>query len=220
MWSRFFCHSVYITMYLNDHQRTSFYESIGLNTKQFNQHVIVETNIATARLFPAVCICQPIKYSSIDAFMFNSNVSTNLPECGVKQVLLLCTLWKIRLYISLHYACYELLRAACVRMIVNGIPSLPPLCLSPVLLQQPLWLRVMETQYANRMEHACRYPTTPTQTTSQQWTGWWSSTQSCSSCSDQTPQTSSRRFSQLPSSHKWLLGCGSSSGQLPLRRVP
>ena len=34
LWSRFFCLSVYITMYLNDHQRTEFYESIGLNTKQ------------------------------------------------------------------------------------------------------------------------------------------------------------------------------------------
>jgi hypothetical protein len=55
LWSRFFCHSVYITMYLNDHQRRSFYESIGLNTTQFNQHVIVETNNSTARLFPAVC---------------------------------------------------------------------------------------------------------------------------------------------------------------------
>eukprot|EP00889_Picochlorum_renovo_P006608 jgi/Picre1/33638/NNA_001118.t1 len=28
MWSRFFCLSVYITMYLNDHQRTAFYESL------------------------------------------------------------------------------------------------------------------------------------------------------------------------------------------------
>ena len=80
MWSRFFCHSVYITMYLNDHQRTSFYESIGLNTKQFNQHVIVETNIATARLFPAVCIYQSINYSNIDAFVFNINKLTNLLE--------------------------------------------------------------------------------------------------------------------------------------------
>lgn len=26
LWSRFFCLSVYITMYLNDHQRTKFYE--------------------------------------------------------------------------------------------------------------------------------------------------------------------------------------------------
>lgn len=54
LWSRFFCHSVYITMYLNDHQRSSFYEALGLETRQFNQHVIVETNNATARLFPAV----------------------------------------------------------------------------------------------------------------------------------------------------------------------
>lgn len=56
LWSRFFCHSVYITMYLNDHQRSSFYEALGLETRQFNQHVIVETNNATARLFPAVRI--------------------------------------------------------------------------------------------------------------------------------------------------------------------
>jgi magnesium-protoporphyrin IX monomethyl ester (oxidative) cyclase len=54
LWSRFFCLSVYITMYLNDHQRTEFYESLGLNTKQFNQHVILETNRSTERLFPAV----------------------------------------------------------------------------------------------------------------------------------------------------------------------
>eukprot|EP00195_Chlamydomonas_chlamydogama_P011373 CAMPEP_0202900962 /NCGR_PEP_ID=MMETSP1392-20130828/12377_1 /ASSEMBLY_ACC=CAM_ASM_000868 /TAXON_ID=225041 /ORGANISM="Chlamydomonas chlamydogama, Strain SAG 11-48b" /LENGTH=401 /DNA_ID=CAMNT_0049587431 /DNA_START=111 /DNA_END=1316 /DNA_ORIENTATION=- len=54
LWSRFFCLSVYITMYLNDHQRSAFYESLGLNTKQFNQHVIIETNNATARVFPQV----------------------------------------------------------------------------------------------------------------------------------------------------------------------
>jgi len=54
LWSRFFCLSVYVTMYLNDHQRSSFYESIGLQTTEFNQHVIVETNKTTARIFPAV----------------------------------------------------------------------------------------------------------------------------------------------------------------------
>lgn len=58
LWSRFFCLSVYITMYLNDHQRTSFYESIGLNTTQFNQHVIIETNKTTARIFPEVPDCE------------------------------------------------------------------------------------------------------------------------------------------------------------------
>ncbi|KIZ05236.1 magnesium-protoporphyrin IX monomethylester (oxidative) cyclase [Monoraphidium neglectum] len=54
LWSRFFCLSVYITMYLNDNQRSAFYESIGMNTKLFNQHVIIETNKSTERLFPAV----------------------------------------------------------------------------------------------------------------------------------------------------------------------
>ncbi|XBI17521.1 hypothetical protein VPH35_059557 [Triticum aestivum] len=42
LWSRFFCLSVYITMYLNDCQRSAFYEGIGLNTKEFDMHVIYE----------------------------------------------------------------------------------------------------------------------------------------------------------------------------------
>ncbi|GAQ80675.1 Putative magnesium-protoporphyrin IX monomethyl ester cyclase [Klebsormidium nitens] len=54
LWSRFFCLSVYVTMYLNDTQRTGFYESIGLNTRDFDMHVIIETNRTTARIFPAV----------------------------------------------------------------------------------------------------------------------------------------------------------------------
>jgi len=53
-WSVFFCLSVYITMYLNDHQRSKFYESLGLDTTKFNQHVIIETNKSTERLFPMV----------------------------------------------------------------------------------------------------------------------------------------------------------------------
>eukprot|EP00216_Chloropicon_sp_CCMP2111_P003541 CAMPEP_0198241868 /NCGR_PEP_ID=MMETSP1446-20131203/6912_1 /TAXON_ID=1461542 ORGANISM="Unidentified sp, Strain CCMP2111" /NCGR_SAMPLE_ID=MMETSP1446 /ASSEMBLY_ACC=CAM_ASM_001112 /LENGTH=412 /DNA_ID=CAMNT_0043924771 /DNA_START=33 /DNA_END=1271 /DNA_ORIENTATION=+ len=54
LWCRFFCLSVYITMYLNDHQRTAFYETVGLNTTQFNKHVIIETNKTTERIFSAV----------------------------------------------------------------------------------------------------------------------------------------------------------------------
>jgi magnesium-protoporphyrin IX monomethyl ester (oxidative) cyclase len=54
LWCKFFCLTVYITMYLNDHQRSAFYESLGLNTTQFNQHVILETNETTKRIFPVV----------------------------------------------------------------------------------------------------------------------------------------------------------------------
>jgi magnesium-protoporphyrin IX monomethyl ester (oxidative) cyclase len=54
LWCRFFCHAVYITMYLNDHTRSKFYEQCGLNTTQFNQHVIRQTNETTQRIFPEV----------------------------------------------------------------------------------------------------------------------------------------------------------------------
>jgi magnesium-protoporphyrin IX monomethyl ester (oxidative) cyclase len=54
LWSRFFCLSVYVTMYLNDHSRSEFYESLGMDTTAFNQHVILETNRTTERIFPEV----------------------------------------------------------------------------------------------------------------------------------------------------------------------
>ncbi|TQD77571.1 hypothetical protein C1H46_036894 [Malus baccata] len=54
---RFFCLSVYVTMYLNDCQRTAFYQGIGLNTKEFDMHVIIETNRTTARMFFSSARC-------------------------------------------------------------------------------------------------------------------------------------------------------------------
>ena len=54
LWSKFFCLSVYVTMYLNDHGRSSFYESLGLDTTQFNMHVLHQTNKTTATIFPEV----------------------------------------------------------------------------------------------------------------------------------------------------------------------
>jgi len=54
MWSRFFCLSVYVTMYLNDHQRRDFYQTLGMNVDVFDRHVITETNKTTERIFPVV----------------------------------------------------------------------------------------------------------------------------------------------------------------------
>lgn len=54
MWSRFFCLSVYVTMYLNDHQRRDFYQTLGMNVDVFDRHVITETNKSTERIFPVV----------------------------------------------------------------------------------------------------------------------------------------------------------------------
>jgi magnesium-protoporphyrin IX monomethyl ester (oxidative) cyclase len=41
-------------MYLNDHQRTDFYSTIGLDTKRFDQHVIRKTNQSSKTLFPVI----------------------------------------------------------------------------------------------------------------------------------------------------------------------
>ncbi|EFN52209.1 hypothetical protein CHLNCDRAFT_139044 [Chlorella variabilis] len=44
-------------MYLSDHSRSDLYCALGLNTTQFDRHVIVETNNAAARVFPEVPDC-------------------------------------------------------------------------------------------------------------------------------------------------------------------
>jgi len=54
LWCKFFLLSVFTTMYLNDLQRTDFYSTIGLNTKQFDQHVIRKTNQSSGTLFPVI----------------------------------------------------------------------------------------------------------------------------------------------------------------------
>jgi magnesium-protoporphyrin IX monomethyl ester (oxidative) cyclase len=54
LWCRFFLLSVFATMYLNDRERTKFYESLGMNTRDFNIDVIRETNKNAACVFPVV----------------------------------------------------------------------------------------------------------------------------------------------------------------------
>jgi magnesium-protoporphyrin IX monomethyl ester (oxidative) cyclase len=52
LWCRFFLLSVFATMYLNDLQRSGFYEAIGLNARDYDIHVIRKTNETAARVFP------------------------------------------------------------------------------------------------------------------------------------------------------------------------
>jgi magnesium-protoporphyrin IX monomethyl ester (oxidative) cyclase len=54
LWCKFFLLSVFATMYLNDIQRSNFYSTIGLNTKQFDLHVIRKTNQSAGTLFPVI----------------------------------------------------------------------------------------------------------------------------------------------------------------------
>uniref|UniRef100_A0A1Z1M5V5 Magnesium-protoporphyrin IX monomethyl ester [oxidative] cyclase n=1 Tax=Caloglossa intermedia TaxID=100879 RepID=A0A1Z1M5V5_9FLOR len=52
LWCKFFLISVFVTMYLNDFQRSDFYKSIGLDARQYNMQVIRKTNESAARIFP------------------------------------------------------------------------------------------------------------------------------------------------------------------------
>jgi len=54
LWSKFFLLSVFVTMYLNDLQRKDFYSTLGLDTKQFDKHVIRKTNQSAKTLFPVI----------------------------------------------------------------------------------------------------------------------------------------------------------------------
>lgn len=54
LWCRFFLLSVFATMYLNDIQRSGFYEALGLNTREFEYEVIDKTNKTAGRVFPVM----------------------------------------------------------------------------------------------------------------------------------------------------------------------
>lgn len=52
LWCRFFLLSVFATMYLNDFQRSNFYKSIGLDSRQYDMQVIRKTNESASRILP------------------------------------------------------------------------------------------------------------------------------------------------------------------------
>ena len=54
LWCKFFLLSVFATMYLNDAQRSDFYNTIGLDHVKFDQYVIIKTNQSAGTLFPII----------------------------------------------------------------------------------------------------------------------------------------------------------------------
>ena len=73
LWCRFFLLSVFATMYLNDTQRHGFYESIGLNAREFDKEVIWETNNTAGRVFPIILdVEKPEFYERLETCVKNS----------------------------------------------------------------------------------------------------------------------------------------------------
>ena len=73
LWSRFFLLSVFATMYLNDVQRAGFYESLGLNAREYDKFVIKQTNESAGRVFPVVLnVDHPDFYNRLEKCVVNN----------------------------------------------------------------------------------------------------------------------------------------------------
>ncbi|MEL6764364.1 MAG: magnesium-protoporphyrin IX monomethyl ester cyclase, partial [Cyanobacteria bacterium J06607_6] len=53
-WSRFFLLSVFATHSLTVHERSKFYEMLGLDAAAFDEEVVRQTNATAARAFPVM----------------------------------------------------------------------------------------------------------------------------------------------------------------------
>ena len=92
LWCKFFLLSVFATMYLNDIQRSEFYSTIGLDTRQFDKYVIRKTNQSSKTLFPVILdvdnpkffelleLCSEANQNLIDIEKENGNFIQKLPH--------------------------------------------------------------------------------------------------------------------------------------------
>ncbi|MBW4467754.1 MAG: magnesium-protoporphyrin IX monomethyl ester (oxidative) cyclase [Pegethrix bostrychoides GSE-TBD4-15B] len=54
LWSRFFLLTVFVTHTLTVLERTTFYESLGIDPREYNKQVIHQTNATAERAFPSI----------------------------------------------------------------------------------------------------------------------------------------------------------------------
>nr|YP_010337270.1 Magnesium-protoporphyrin IX monomethyl ester oxidative cyclase [Pseudoerythrocladia kornmannii]QUE28351.1 AcsF [Pseudoerythrocladia kornmannii]UNJ16855.1 Magnesium-protoporphyrin IX monomethyl ester oxidative cyclase [Pseudoerythrocladia kornmannii] len=79
LWCRFFLLSVFATMYLNDFQRSNFYESIGLDARQYDIQVIRKTNESASRVFPvALNVDHPEFFKLFDECACQNKIIINI----------------------------------------------------------------------------------------------------------------------------------------------
>jgi len=83
LWCKFFLLSVFATMYLNDLQRSDFYNTIGLDTRKFDKHVIRKTNQSSATLFPVILdVDNPKFFELLESCASSNNALIELEKTG------------------------------------------------------------------------------------------------------------------------------------------
>jgi magnesium-protoporphyrin IX monomethyl ester (oxidative) cyclase len=109
LWCRFFLLSVFVTMYLNDIQRSGFYATLGLDAREYDIHVIKKTNETAGRVFPVILdVENPEFYERLDLCTRNneklsaiaSSKAPKMLQFFQKLPLYASTTWQIvRLYL-------------------------------------------------------------------------------------------------------------------------
>uniref|UniRef100_A0A1C9CFT5 Probable magnesium-protoporphyrin IX monomethyl ester [oxidative] cyclase n=1 Tax=Hildenbrandia rubra TaxID=31481 RepID=A0A1C9CFT5_9FLOR len=107
LWCRFFLVSVFVTMYLNDCQRSDFYSAIGLDSRQYDMQVIRKTNESASRIFPvALNVDNPKFFQYLDLCASNNRLLFSINtkhNNGIIQFI-----YKIYLYLKIFWFCLNL----------------------------------------------------------------------------------------------------------------
>lgn len=107
LWCRFFLVSVFVTMYLNDCQRSDFYSAIGLDSRQYNMQVIRKTNESASRVFPvALNVDNPEFFRYLDSCASNNRLLHSLNTENNNT--LTSRMHKTVLYLKIFWLCLKL----------------------------------------------------------------------------------------------------------------
>ncbi|HEY9616357.1 MAG TPA: magnesium-protoporphyrin IX monomethyl ester (oxidative) cyclase, partial [Microcoleaceae cyanobacterium] len=83
LWSRFFLLTVFVTHSLTVHERSGFYDLLGIDPTEFDKEVIRQTNDTSARAFPSVLNTEhPEFYPRLQAC---SNLNLKMSEINKSQ---------------------------------------------------------------------------------------------------------------------------------------
>ncbi len=99
LWCRFFLLAVFATMFIRDVQRRDFYETLGLDAREYDREVIARTNETSARIFPVVLdVDNPKFYQRLEACLVNNAKLEQIDESGTPEPIK--TLRKLPYYVA------------------------------------------------------------------------------------------------------------------------
>jgi magnesium-protoporphyrin IX monomethyl ester (oxidative) cyclase len=88
LWCRFFLLAVFGTMYIRDIQAPGFYETLGLDAREYEQYVIRKTNETAGRVFPVMLdVDNPAFYRYMEACIQNNEKLQAIDETNSPKAL-------------------------------------------------------------------------------------------------------------------------------------